>query len=121
MRKTLINSLNALSNLETVTVTDFPFRGMVDPPPQRDNDTSFDPLQAAFNMRQEPGASPEEQSERMEDLRRGLGDAEVASQGPQVYGLEVILSIFHGKASLSFNKCLISPSQLLLLRTTTSA
>jgi len=32
MRKTLIDSLNALPSLEVVTVTDLPFRGIVDPP-----------------------------------------------------------------------------------------
>ena len=46
MRKTLIHSLNALPNLQNVTVTDLPFRGVVDPPVQwdRDTPTPYDPL-----------------------------------------------------------------------------
>ncbi|KAF3033489.1 hypothetical protein E8E12_002310 [Didymella heteroderae] len=103
VRKTLANSLNVLPNLQTVNITDLPFRGIIGPPIQWNADsmipskeqTLFDPLQAAFTIRQSPLSEQQLQAERVENLLRAVGRASISPAGSQVCGLETVLSIFY--------------------------
>ncbi|KAF1926798.1 uncharacterized protein M421DRAFT_6706 [Didymella exigua CBS 183.55] len=99
VRKTLVDGLNALPNLDTVTVTDLPFCGIVDPPVRllKSADSKipwnaqapFDPLHTAVTMLQS------ETWGRVEMLCLALQRSPISSPGPLVYGLEAALSIFH--------------------------
>lgn len=103
MRKTLVDSLNALPNLNTVTVTDPPFCSNVDPPVQWNDgstipwyvQTPFDPLHSAFTMKQLRNTSQATQANAVSMLLHAMEASEISSPGPQVYGLEAVLSIFY--------------------------
>ena len=73
LRKKLVNSLNALPNLNTITVAQLPFNSIADPPIDWNGSTRFDSLYSACSVPQLEEASP---------------------PSPQVYGLEAALSIF---------------------------
>ncbi|KAL1653712.1 hypothetical protein SLS61_003861 [Didymella pomorum] len=94
VRKALINNLNALPNLKTVIVADFPFRGTVDPPAQWIDDTPFDSPVASFGMPQEPVAAMKKYGEQLANLADELGPT-VPLPRPHDYGLEVTLSVFY--------------------------
>lgn len=76
MRKTLVSGLNALANLENITITQLPFNNTPDPTVDWQGTTLFDPLRSAY------GTPPATQDPLPLPL-------------PQVYSLESALSILN--------------------------